>query len=230
MSVVRPRAAAVRWRCGTPLCLMLLLLRCAVVGCCVAGVTASNKPAAAAAASTSHQWHHHHHPPPPPLLHPLQQLQQQPPAGYPSTRQQQQQQQALSSRGGGSRSLLWYLGDYTTAYIAENEDFIGKNAKLINGVLHCCGGPTVLENGTMAVSAAQHKLYAALTQPEVSKKLSPVMLPISPNPLAVQSGQASKAVPALVELTVQLGYSGFIADYEPHVRAHCLSVVKLTHW
>ena len=115
-----------------------------------------------------------------------------------------------------ARQLLWYLGDYSTPYVAENEAFIGTHADAINGVLHCCGGPSVTSNGTMVVPQATLKLYSELTQPEVALKLSPVMLPLSPDPWSVQSGQAVRAVPALVDLVVQLGVTGLIADYEPH--------------
>ena len=114
------------------------------------------------------------------------------------------------------RQLLWYLGDYSLPYVAENQAFIGMHANFVNGVLHCCGGPSVTSNGTMVVPSATRQLYSELTRPEVALKLSPVMLPLSPDPWSVQSGQAERAVPALVDLVVQLGVTGLIADYEPH--------------
>lgn len=114
------------------------------------------------------------------------------------------------------RQMLWYLGDYSLPYVAENEAFVGTHASIVNGVLHCCGGPSVTSNGTMVVASQTRQLYSQLTRPEVALKLSPVMLPLSPDPWSVQSGQAERAVPALVELVVQLGVTGLIADYEPH--------------
>lgn len=114
------------------------------------------------------------------------------------------------------RQLLWYLGDYSLPYVPENQAFIGTHADFVNGVLHCCGGPSVTSNGTMVVPSATRQLYSELTRPEVALKLSPVMLPLSPDPWSVQSGQAERAVPALVDLVVQLGVTGLIADYEPH--------------
>ena len=135
----------------------------------------------------------------------------------------------LPASSAGSRSVFWYLGDYTNAYVAENERFIAAHTQVVNGILHCCGGPSVLSNGTLSVSAKTRSLYANLTGQEVARKLGPVMLPLSPDPWAVQSGSAIKAVPALVELIVELGVSGLIADYEPHANetaAHAQAFVK----
>ena len=56
-------------------------------------------------------------------------------------------------------------------------------------------GPSVTSNGTLVVAPATRQLYAQLTQPEVALKLSPVMLPLSPDPWSVQSAQAERAVP-----------------------------------
>lgn len=132
--------------------------------------------------------------------------------------------------GAAKREVYWYLGDYSTAYVIENKAFVdGSHSAVISGVLHCCGGPSVLANGTLAVLAAEHQLWRALTEPEVAKKLKPVMLPLSPDTWAVQSGTAVKVVPALVALVVELGIDGFIADYEPHANtttAHAEAFTK----
>ena len=121
-----------------------------------------------------------------------------------------------SSAAPSSRRVLWYLGDYSAAYVDENKQFLGQHGDVVSGILHCCGGPSVLANGSVAVPAATRKLYTDLTKPELELKLAPVMLPLSPDPWAVQSGQALKAAPALAELVVELGVSGLVADYEPH--------------
>lgn len=128
------------------------------------------------------------------------------------------------------RQILWYLGDYSLPYVAENQAFIGMHADFVNGVLHCCGGPSVTSNGTMVVASTTRQLYSQLTRPEVALKLSPVMLPLSPDPWSVQSGQAALAVPALVELVVQLGVTGLIADYEPHANTTATHAKAFVHF
>ena len=34
------------------------------------------------------------------------------------------------------RQILWYLGDYSLPYVAENQAFIGTHADFVDGVLH----------------------------------------------------------------------------------------------
>eukprot|EP00935_MAST-01C_sp_MAST-1C-sp1_P001590 g1590.t1 len=41
-------------------------------------------------------------------------------------------------------------------------------------------------------------------------------MPLSPNPMAVQSGLAKNAVPDLLVLMETGGFGGFVVDYEPH--------------
>eukprot|EP01045_Picozoa_sp_COSAG04_P048809 COSAG04_NODE_18919_length_429_cov_0.896970_1_plen_74_part_10 len=49
-----------------------------------------------------------------------------------------------SSATPSSRRVLWYLGDYSAGYVGENKQFLGQHGDVVSGVLHCCGGPSVL--------------------------------------------------------------------------------------
>ena len=120
-----------------------------------------------------------------------------------------------------ARNVLWWLGSYNDNYVAENAAFIAKhNATVLDGVLHCCTGPTITADGALDVSPANAALFANLTRGEVAPhtpRLAPVMLPVSPPPAAVLAGVAGRAAPALAKLAVSLSISGFVVDYEPHV-------------
>ena len=111
-------------------------------------------------------------------------------------------------------AVHWYLGSYDTRYIDENAAFVSKHRDVIDGVLHCCTGPTVLANGTVAPPDEQ--LFSGLAKSDRAAGLDPVMLPISPSSDAILARVAAAAVPALVQWAVTFNISGFVSDYEPH--------------
>jgi hypothetical protein len=93
--------------------------------------------------------------------------------------------------------------------------FVDAHRDTITGVFHCCTGPVVLANGTVPAKQSD-ELFVNLTRPELAAGLSPVLVPLSPHPTAVQQRVAVKAIPRLVELVEQGGWSGYVFDYEPH--------------
>jgi hypothetical protein len=112
-------------------------------------------------------------------------------------------------------SVYWWLGSYNEGYAAENMAFVGTERDAITGVFHCCTGPTVFPNGTMPAKQPE-ELFVNLTRPEISAGLTPVLIPLSPHPTAVQQRLAVKAVPRLLDMVVQGGFGGYVVDYEPH--------------
>ena len=63
---------------------------------------------------------------------------------------------------------------------------------------------------------ADGALLQDLTAFELKLGLDPVLVPIAPNTDALLSGVASRAIPALVQLAMTRGFSGYVCDYEPH--------------
>lgn len=121
----------------------------------------------------------------------------------------------FKAHGLGNRGVDWWLGSYKEAYVQQNARFIAARSNVVTGVFHCCSGPTVDASGALVISNITKQLFADLTRTEVQQGLSP-MLPLSPDPAAIQSGAAKKAVSALVALTSQIGFQGYVVDYEPH--------------
>lgn len=73
-------------------------------------------------------------------------------------------------------------------------------------------------NGSLssATTTTDGEFFQDLTAYEVTGGLNPVMIPVSPNTVALLNGVASKAVPELVAVAVARGFTGYVIDYEPH--------------
>jgi hypothetical protein len=110
-------------------------------------------------------------------------------------------------------AVHWYLGSYDSRYVDENAAFVAAHRDAIDGVLHCCTGPTIHANGSVSVDDS---LFAGLTSSDRDAGLEPRMLPISPSPYAILARVAGAAVPDLVRWAVKFNISGFVSDYEPH--------------
>lgn len=115
-----------------------------------------------------------------------------------------------------NRTVDWWLGSYTAAYITENKRFLSNNRDAVSGILHCCRGVQMLSNGSISYEATDVQFFQNLTSYEVMSGYRPVLVPISPNTAALLANVATRGIPALVDIAIDSKFNGYVVDYEPH--------------
>ena len=134
-----------------------------------------------------------------------------------------------------NRTVSWWLADYNAVAISENTAFVNSPAisSAISGAFHCCSGPLVAANGTLAPNERQEELFASIVKAERAATsgamhTAPILFSLSPDPAAIESGAAiTHAVEGLVELAGHIGSDGWVVDYEPHANtteAHAVAL------
>eukprot|EP00041_Stephanoeca_diplocostata_P024513 m.623192 g.623192 ORF g.623192 m.623192 type:complete len:310 (-) comp22544_c1_seq5:1480-2409(-) len=119
-------------------------------------------------------------------------------------------------RAASNRTVNWWLGSYTSAFVKENKIFLDKNHDVVSGILHCCRGIQMMSNGSISHEESDGPFFRNLTSFEVDGGYYPVLVPISPNTDALLANVASHGIATLVHMASSNRFDGYVVDYEPH--------------